>query len=106
MAISEFRYNKRRQHYSYIYGRKNNQLKNLLLSSKSYRKVKKRNGRYKIVNNVQLQRHPNPNCKEKEYVMTKKSLDYPYDFGRKLSNWSFDVNYKRKIKRLIKGKKV
>ena len=38
--------------------------------------------------------------------MTKKSLDYPYDFGRKLSNWSFDVNDKRKIKRLIKGKKV
>lgn len=41
-----------------------------------------------------------------EFRYNKRRQHYPYDFGRKLSNWSFDVNDKRKIKRLIKGKKV
>lgn len=41
MSLSEFRYNKRRKHYSYIYGQKGDYRKNLLLSSKSTRRIKK-----------------------------------------------------------------
>lgn len=106
MALSEFRYNKKRKHYSYIYGQKGDLRKNLLLSSKSTRKVKKRNGRHKIINNIKLQKHPNPNCKEDEYIMNKRYLDDKNDFGRKLNNWSFDKNDKRIVKRIKKGKKV
>lgn len=106
MALSEFRYNKKRKHYSYIYGHKGEYRKNLLLSSKPVRKVKKRNGNYKIINNIKLQRHPNPNCKDDEYIMTKRYLDHKDDFGRKFNTWSFDKNDKRALKRIKKGKKV
>lgn len=105
MAISEFRYNKKRKHYSYIYGKKGEFRQNLLLSSKPTRRIKKRN-RVKIINNIKLQRHPNPNCKDDEYIMNKKHLDHVNDFGRVLNNWSFDKNDKRIVKRLKKGKKV
>lgn len=106
MALSEFRYNKKRKHYSYIYGQNGNLRKNLLLSSKSIIKVKKKNGRYRIINNIKLQRHPNPNCHKDEYVMNRRYLDHKDDFGHIKSNWSFDTNDRRIIKRLKKVKKV
>lgn len=105
MALSEFRYNKKRKHYSYIYGQKGDLRKNLLLSSKPTRKVKK-NGKTKIVNNVKLYKNPNPNKSDTQYIMTKRYLDHKDNFGSKKTKWAFDRNDKRAIKRIKKGKKV
>ncbi len=103
MAISEFGYNKRRKHYSYVYGQKGDLRKNLLLSSKPIRKVKK-NGKTKIINNVKLYKNPNPNKKDTQYIMTKRYLDHKNNFGQIKRNWFFDRNDKRSIKRIQKGK--
>lgn len=103
MAISEFRYNKKRKHYSYIYGQKGDLRKNLLLSSKPIRKT--RNGR-KIIKNYKLSKNPNPNKTEVQYIMDKRNLDNKNNFGKKLSKWSFDKNDKRIVKRIKRGKKI
>lgn len=102
MATSEFRYNIKRKHYSYIYKRKGDYRYNLLLSSKSIRKLKKRT-RTKIINNVKLYKNPNPNKMEIQYIMTKKYLDHKDSFGPLINGWLFDRNDKRLIKRLKRG---
>lgn len=107
MAISEFRYNKRRGHYSYIFGRKGNMRKNVLLSTNEYRvkKIKSNNCEKLIVNrNIPLYKHPNPNCTDKIYVMPRIYNDNKNVFGKLKRTWSFDIFDKRKIKRLKKRK--
>lgn len=106
MAISEFRYNRKRKHYAYIYGKKGDLRKNLLLSFSPTRKVKKRNGTKKVVKNVKLQRNPNPLVNEPTYVMTKRCTDHKDKFGEKVfTDWSFSPDDRRVIKRLKKGKR-
>lgn len=103
MALSEFRYNKNRKHYSYIFGQKGNLRKNLLLTSKDVRKKKKKNGKYKEKNNIKLYRHPNPNKNDVQYIIPKIEYDDYTSFGKKL-NWSFHPYDKRNIKKIKKGK--
>lgn len=102
MALSEFRYNKRRQHYSYIFGRKGNLRKNLLLTSKSIRKKKKK-GKYKTYKNVELYQHPNPRKNEKQYIIPKIEYDDSSSFGDRL-NWRFHPYDRLKIKKIKKRK--
>lgn len=103
MSLSEFRYNRRKKHFSYIFGAKGNKRKHILLSSKSTRK-KKRNGKYYEKNNVKLFKHPNPNKNDPSYVIPKIYYDDISSFDDVKSTWQFDKNDKRKIKRIKKGK--
>lgn len=104
MAISEFRYNKKRKHYSYIYGQKGDLRKNLLFTSKSVRRVTT-HGKTRIIKNHRLYKNPNPNKTDVQYVMNKRCLDHKDSFANLKSNWSFDKKDKRTIKRLKKGNK-
>ena len=104
MTRTEFRYNKKRKHYSYIYKFKGDDRYNLLLSSKPKREVKK-NGKKKYIDNARLTKHPNPNKpNEKSYLMTKRYIDDKNDFGKQSKNWLFSPIDRIKIKRIKKGK--
>lgn len=105
MAISEFRYNKKTKHYSYIFSKKGDYRKNILISTKSKRKKKRKNGTYKEYNNVPLYKHPNPRTpNEKAYLIPKIESTHKDSFGRELRSWKFHNNDKRIVKRIKKGK--
>ena len=110
MSRSEFRWNKKRKHYAYLHKDIGDFCKNILLTSKP-KVFKKRNGKIKVVfNNVRLYAHPNPN-KQKNldgvsteyYVIPKNYVDSITSFDEHVfEDWNFDVNDKRKIKRIKK----
>lgn len=104
MSLSEFRYNKKRKHFSYIFGRKGNIRKNLLLTSKSSQRVKKKNGRYKENKNVKLYQNPNPNKITDSFVIPKVYYDSELSFGNVKNNWKFHPYDRLKIKKIKKGK--
>ena len=94
MTRTEFRYNKKRKHYSYIYGFRGDYRQNLLISTKP-----------KKVKNVILSKHPNPNKSDEEsYLMTKRYLDHKDNFGPVKKNWFFSVLDRLKVKKVKKGK--
>ena len=95
MSTSEFRYNKKRKHYAYILKTIGASRKNIVLSSKQYRKYRK-----KIKRNIELYKHPNPNCNKRIYVIPYIYLDDISSFDYKILKWKFHPNDKRKIKRL------
>lgn len=100
---TEFRYNRKRKHYSYIYGFKGDYRQNLLLSTKPTRNVK-RFGKTKIKNNVKLSKHPNPKSNKQVYIINQRYLDHKNSFGN-LLNWLFSTKEDRKkAKKIKKGK--
>ena len=99
MARSEFRYNRRRKHYSYLFKDVGSKRKNIILSSKPVRKEHK-----KIRKNVKLFKNPNPNMNSDSYVIPKIYLDDASSFDERKSKWKFHPNDKRKIKRIKKNK--
>ena len=75
--------------------------KNIVLTSKEYRKEHKR-----IKKNVKLYKNPNPNNDKQSYLIPIIYNDSVESFdGRKLK-WEFHPNDKRKVKRLKKRGKV
>ena len=100
MSISEFRYNKKRKHYAYIFKIIGAYRKNIVLSSKLFRKCHRR-----IKRNIVLFKHPNPNSNQTIYVIPYIYIDHVDSFDCKILKWSFHSNDKRKIKR-IKRKKI
>ena len=104
MSISEFRYNRRRKHFSYIFGKNGNSRKHILISSKSKRKIKNKNGKYKVKDNVKLFKHPNPLKKDDSYVIPDILYDDISTFDEVKKTWKFHKYDKRKIKRIKKGK--
>ena len=64
MAISEFRWNKKRQHYSYLFKQLGDYRKNILLSTKP-KVIDKRKNKEAI--NIKLYKHPNPNSNKDVY---------------------------------------
>lgn len=105
VKLPQFRYNRRRKHYSYIFKRSKGKYYNLLLSSKPT-EVKTREKRTVVYNNVSLTAHPNPNkSNEKQWIVPKvrKDKDFEKTFGKQLS-WSFHPQDKWKIKKIKKGK--
>ena len=100
MAISEFRYNKRRKHYSYIFKKVGHKYKNMLFTSKPNRK-----DHLSTKKNISLYRHPNPDSAKQIYVIPIIYYDDLNSFDSKKLNWMFDKNDKRKIKRIKKRKK-
>ncbi len=100
MARSEFRWNKKRKHYAYLFKDKGNSRFNILITSKKY-VYKSKNGKKRIVFvNVLLFCHPNPNKKGDYYVIPKIYLDDISSFDERIYFWKWDRNDKRKIKRI------
>ena len=121
MSRSEFRFNKKRKHYSYVYKDIDDFRENILISSKP-NVTKHKKGRIKILfNNIPLTSHPNK-LKQDEfekkfkkgeidkiptfYLIPRNYVDNKTCFDDKvLENWVFNINDKRKVKRLKKHKK-
>lgn len=99
---TEFRYNKKRKHYSYIYGQSGDYRKNILLSSHPEQIL---NNRGKVIKNVPLYKHPNPNCDKKVFLMPRNYFDHYESFGDVKNSWSFHPYDRQKVKRIKKGKK-
>ena len=97
MALSEFRWNKRRKHYSYLFKSVGNLRLNIALTTKSYRIVHGKEKR-----NIKLFRHPNPNSNKDVYIIPFVYVDYSEAFFEKVYNWYFDINDKRIVKRIKK----
>jgi len=101
MSRSEFRYNKKRKHYSYSFNKKKNRTENILLTSKSIRKEHQ-----DIKKNVKLYKHPNPNSSKEVYLIPIVYRDEESSFDSKKLKWKFHPNDKRKVKRIKKYRKI
>ena len=101
MSRSEFRYNKRRKHYAYLFKDIGDKRKNLILSTKP---VRRHNNR--IYKNIRLFRHPNKSSNKFVFIIPVIHIDNYRVFENRKLKWVFDKNDKRKIKRIIKCKKV
>lgn len=101
MSLSEFRYNKKRKHYAYIFKENKSRLKCILLSSKPYRK-----DHMTLKKNIKLHAHPNPNSDKQVYMVPIVYNDDVGSFDSKVLNWNFHPNDKRKIKRIKKHKRI
>ena len=75
MAKSEFRYNKKRKHYSYIFKQRDDKYKNILLSTKPIVK-EKHNRKIKMKKNIKLFHHPDINNQNNTYLINKVYEDY------------------------------
>lgn len=104
MAKSEFRYNKKRKHYSYIFKQRDNKYKNILLSTKPNVK-EKHNKKIKMRKNIKLYHHPDINNQNDTYLINKVYEDYTNSFDKE-KDWNWNINDKRKVKRIKNGKKV
>lgn len=94
---NEFRWNKKRKHYSYIFKRIGANRLNILITSKPY--VTKKGKIHQ--NNVPLFRHPNPSKTGRFYLIPRKYFDNYLSFDKKIYiGWRFDRNDKRKVKRI------
>ncbi len=97
MSRSEFRWNKKRKHYAYLFKDIGSLRLCLIITTKPYRLV---NGKYK--ENIKLYRHPNPNSDKCAYIIPFVYIDSYIVFFDKVYKWCFDTNDKRKIKRIKK----
>lgn len=109
MSLSEFRFNKKRKHYAYLFKELGKKRKNILITTKPNILKHKKNNTKVILVNVPLYKHPNPN-KDKildtYYLIPKIYIDELSSFEDKnLKEWSFNINDKRKVKRIKKQKK-
>lgn len=103
MSRSEFRWNKKRKHYSYLFKDNGQKRMNFLLHTKGFLEIKRKNGKIKQINFIPLTKRPDGKDGPTIYIEPKIYLDET--FSDKKYPWNFDVNDKRKIKRLKKQKK-
>ena len=101
MARSEFRYNRKRKHYSYLFKDAGTGRKNIVLSSKPYRKEHK-----KLKKNIKLFKNPNPNNQNQSYLIPKIYIDSIDSFDERVLKWRFHSSDKRKVKRIKKKKNI
>ena len=101
MALSEFRWNKRRKHYSYLFKAVGNLRLSIALTTKPYRIVHR-----KEKSNIMLFKHPNPRSKKKAYIIPFVYFDNSESFYEKVYEWNFDINDKRIIKRIKKRLRI
>ena len=101
MSTSEFRYNKKRKHYAYLFKTIGFYRKNILFSTKQIRVWKGR-----IKRNIKLTKHPNPNSKKTVYIIPIIYVDKAECFYPNKLKWYFDKNDKRIIKRIKRKKKL
>ncbi len=110
MSRSEFRWNKKRKHYAYLFKDVTNYRKNLLLhSDKVFAKCKTEKEKKEFgLKHTKLFRHPNPRKSSSEtfYVENRVYVDSESSFRERRYSWSWHSNDKRKIKRLKKGRRT
>ena len=107
MSRSEFRYNKKRKHYAYLFKDLGSKRMNILISTKPIMTERKhwQTQSIKIRKNVALYHHPNPKKEGQFYLIPIIYLDDIGMFDDKLYlTWSFTKHDKRKVKRLKKRK--
>ena len=95
MSISQFRFNRRRKHPSYVFNEKDNKYQSLIITHSPVTRKK---------NNIRLYKNPNNNDSSTSYIVPKIVSDNKSSYNKPYKNWNFDKNDKRKIKRLIKRK--
>lgn len=101
----KFWYNRKRKHYSYVYKIINDYCANILLTTKAESKQKKHR-KSKIVKNIKLFRHPNKNSVSDVYIYNHPPYyDQKKSFDERKLNWCWDINDKRKVKRMKKYEK-
>ena len=100
MSRSEFRYNKKRKHYAYLFKDVGNHRKNILITTKPIRFFHK-----KSKNNIRLYKNPNKNNVKVVYLIPIIYVDCINSFDSKILKWTFDKNDKRKVKRIKRHKK-
>ena len=100
MSISEFRYNKKRKRYAYLFKRIGVFRKNFIFTTKPFRIWKG-----KLKKNIKLYKHPNQESKITIYVIPLIHIDNISSFTEKIYLWRFHKNDKRIIKRIKKQKK-
>ena len=110
MARSEFRWNKKRKHYAYLFKDKGNYRKCILIHSDPGKKSNwtvEKEIIYKKTH-TRLFRHPNPNKNNGEtfFVENRIYTDHKDSFDLKTYHWQWDKNDKRKIKRIKKGRRT
>ena len=108
MSRSEFRWNKKRKHYAYLFKDLGDMVANILLTTDCIF-IDKKNGKRIIFKNIKLYRHPNPNKSKEEiyYIVNHRPyIDKLSSFSENVyKHWSWHKNDKRKIKRLKKYNK-
>ena len=97
MSRSEFRWNKRRKHYAYLFKNKGLFILNIVITTKP---VRVSHG--KIKQNIKLYHHPNPAIGVDSYLIPLIYFDRLDSFGVRIYRWTFDKNDKRKVKRIKK----
>ncbi len=98
MAISEFRFNKKRKHPAYVFKQKDGKYHSLTITHSKKHKKK---------NTQKLYKNPSPKDTSDAYVVKKVVKDDISAYGKKpLKNWGFHTYDRRNIKKLKKGKKV
>ena len=102
-----FGYNDKRKHYAYVYDSDGDYRNNILISTKPTRTIK-RNGKSKVFNNIELDRHPNPKYKpknknDKVYLMTRKYRDYKGNIKIR-KGWKFANTDISKVNKIITKK--
>lgn len=101
----KFRFNKKRKHYSYIFKVKNGYCLNILLTTEPSSKQKKHK-KERIIRNIRLYKHPNRNSAIEVFIYNHSPYrDSEKSFDSKNLNWIWDVNDKRKVKRMKKYNK-
>ena len=95
MSRSEFRWNKKRKHYAYLFKDLGDKCLNIVLTTKPTRVVKGKEKR-----NIKLFRHPNPNSIKNAYINPFIYVDSMSSFYDIIYKWHFDKNDKRTIKRM------
>lgn len=106
MSRSELRYNKKRKHYAYLFKDLGDYRLNILLTTKPFAIDTKRKKTI-IIKNIVLFKHPNPNSTKIVYVVNHRPYcDSINSFGHNVyRSWRWNINDKRKIKRMKKYKK-
>lgn len=110
MSLSEFKWNKKRKHYAYIFKKCGDYRKNLLLHSeqglKKCRTEKEKQRFYR--KHTKLYRHPNPNKEidSRYFIENRIYTDHKTSFDNRYYLWKWHPNDKRIIKRLKKGRRT
>ena len=95
MALSEFRFNRRRKHPSYVFKKKNNKYHSILITHASKTGNKK---------NVKLYQNPKPNDNTEAYLVPKVYKDDVSSYNRPYNGWRFHTYDRRNVKRIKRGK--
>lgn len=109
MARSEFRWNKKRKHYAYLFKDLGDYRVNILISTDQVL-IEKKHGKIITVSNIVLNEHPNPNKRNdgKNYYLVnhKPYIDHKDSFAPHIYiHWRWGKHDKRKVKRMQKYKK-